>query len=70
MTSLIAARVVDGRRWALLNDTLSTYAADGAAERRTVSADELPALLRDTFGIALPHDPGLAAVYQRFAPRA
>jgi N-hydroxyarylamine O-acetyltransferase len=69
INSLIAARVVDGRRWALLNDTVSVYSPEAPPERRRVTAAELPDLLSGPFAIRLPDDaPALAGVYERFAP--
>lgn len=69
MNSLIAARVVGDRRWALMNDTVSVYSAEGYPERRQVTAAEIPELLSGPFGIRLPDDAeGLAAVCARFAP--
>lgn len=60
-TGLIAARPVEGGRWALRNRELAFHRLGAASERRTVQdVDDLRAVLRDTFGIGLPDVPQLA----------
>ncbi|HET7887279.1 MAG TPA: arylamine N-acetyltransferase [Bradyrhizobium sp.] len=55
-TRLIAERVVDGRRYRLIDRLVSTERRDGevAAERTLQNANELDEVLRDTFGITPP----------------
>ncbi|MEO6376462.1 MAG: arylamine N-acetyltransferase [Caulobacteraceae bacterium] len=61
LVRLMAARALEGRRLALLNDTLTAYHADGTVERRTVeTADALAELLTSEFGIELPEGAGEA----------
>src|SRR5262245_19745023 len=53
---LMAARPIGDRRYALLNDWLTIYGADGAVERRIArSALVLASVLRDFFDIRLPY---------------
>jgi N-hydroxyarylamine O-acetyltransferase len=52
---LTAARIVGDRRYGLLDNALSIHAPDGRTERRELQTpEELAAVLRDDFGIALP----------------
>ena len=55
INSLIAARSLEDRRLALLNNELRIYRTDGTSERRELAtAEELETVLSDAFGIALP----------------
>lgn len=68
LTTLVAARAVDGKRFALMNNQLATHHLNGPTERRTLrNAPEIAAALEDVFEIALPDDAGLAPVLKRLA---
>jgi N-hydroxyarylamine O-acetyltransferase len=57
---LIAARAAPDRRFALHNGSFTVYHQDGRREQRELrTIAELRAVLRDTFGIAVPEDAGL-----------
>jgi N-hydroxyarylamine O-acetyltransferase len=53
--NLVAARMGDGCRYALLNREFTTRYADGRVEKRDLTTpDELLAVLADTFGLRFP----------------
>ncbi|AVE04432.1 arylamine N-acetyltransferase [Pseudomonas palleroniana] len=57
---LKAARLAPGKRYTLANAHYAVHSLDGPSEKRVIdSADELLALLQETFGIHLPTDPKL-----------
>jgi N-hydroxyarylamine O-acetyltransferase len=65
---LMAARVTAEGRIGLRNNILSIHTTGEASERRVLeSGAEIRAALAGPFGIALPDDPGLKAVFERFA---
>ncbi|HYZ61700.1 MAG TPA: arylamine N-acetyltransferase [Acetobacteraceae bacterium] len=67
VTSLIAARPVADRRYALRNNKLAVHHRDGRTERRVLNtAAELRETLTDLFGIALRDNGALDAAFQRF----
>ncbi len=58
--SLMAARVIEGGRQALLNRTLTSYRAGGEPDRRILaSGGDVRAALASIFGIELPGTPDL-----------
>ena len=60
LSSLIAARPDDGRRYALHNNQLGVHHRDGHSERRTLtSVAELCAVLERDFRLKLPDGPAL-----------
>jgi arylamine N-acetyltransferase len=64
--SLVVARPVGDRIYALLNHRLSIHHADGRVERHTVEGpSEIVALLQDRFGMRLPE--GCEGVIGRLA---
>jgi N-hydroxyarylamine O-acetyltransferase len=66
--TLMAARAVPGRRFALRDNQLAVHALDGTTERRTLrSAGELRQALEETFAIRLPQAPELDATLARIA---
>jgi len=71
LNNLVAALPVPGRRYALRNDSFAVHTTGGGTERRTLtSAEEIRSVLTDVFGVSLPSDPGLDAVFGRFAAQA
>ena len=65
---LMAARVTADGRYGLRNNTLSIHRTGQASERRVLeSGAEIREALAGPFGIALPDDPALDAVFERFA---
>lgn len=68
VTSLIAARPFSGGRFALSNNQLSIHRLGGPSEQRTLHGPaELRAVLQETFGLALPDEPGLDETLTRLA---
>ncbi len=65
LSSLLAAWVGPGRRYALYNRELSVYPEAGGAEKRELTPAEVEALLHETFGLARPDGADLAAIYAR-----
>jgi N-hydroxyarylamine O-acetyltransferase len=64
--NLMAARPVDGRRYALRNAELTVHHLNGTTERRTLRTPaELRGILTGTFGISLPKSSGLDALLAR-----
>ncbi len=67
---LAAARVTADGRIGLHNNSLSIHRTGAASERRVLeSAGAIREALAGPFGIALPDDPGLDAVLERFAAK-
>jgi N-hydroxyarylamine O-acetyltransferase len=65
---LSAARVTDDGRLGLRNNLMSIHRTGAPSERRALAgADEIRAVLAGPFGIVLPDDPGLDAIFERFA---
>ncbi|HEX5421327.1 MAG TPA: arylamine N-acetyltransferase [Gammaproteobacteria bacterium] len=70
-TMLLAARALEDRRVALLNNRLTVYHSDGGVERRGLStAEALREALSDDFGIVLPVVGELDSVLIRIASGA
>ena len=66
VTSLMVARVVADRRYAMLNDELAVHPLNGPTERRVLaSASEIKGVLEETFGIAVPDDPKVGPALER-----
>jgi N-hydroxyarylamine O-acetyltransferase len=64
--NLMAARPVEGRRYALRNAEFSVHHLGGATERRTLRTPaELRELLSATFGVSLPMNAGLEPLLTR-----
>lgn len=64
--NLMAARAVEGRRFALRNAEFSVHRPDGATERRTLRTPvELHEILADSFGVNLRAQAGLEALFAR-----
>jgi N-hydroxyarylamine O-acetyltransferase len=64
--NLMAARPVEGRRYALRNAEFSVHHIDGGTERRTLrTGGELRDILAGTFGVCLPANAGLEALFAR-----
>ena len=58
VTSLMAARVLSDRRYALLNDELAIHHLNGPTERRVLSSgSEIKTVLEELFGVAVPDSP-------------
>jgi arylamine N-acetyltransferase len=53
VTRIVAQHTARDVRRTLVGDELRAIRADGSSEQRTVPEIELPAVLRDTFGVAL-----------------
>jgi N-hydroxyarylamine O-acetyltransferase len=71
LTSLMAARVVPGCRFALLNNDLAIHTPDGATERRTLeSGGAIATALEDLFGVRLPDDSRLRPALDRLTLRS
>lgn len=71
LRTVVAARPFAGGRWALRDATFTTHRTGLPSESRVVErADELRALLADTFGIALPDDDGLDAALEAAVERS
>src|SRR6185295_14972272 len=63
VNALIAARVAEDRRYALLNNELAVHHLDGRTERRMLTtAGEIREVLQGPMGIAVPAVPELDAV--------
>lgn len=61
-TMLVAARALPDRRMGLRGADFTLHHRDGRREHRTLAdAREIGTVLSEEFGIALPHDPALAA---------
>jgi len=68
LQNLMAARVTPDRRYALLNNRLTTYHRCGESEQITLtSPGDLREVLEGVLQIVLPEDPGLEAVLERFS---
>jgi N-hydroxyarylamine O-acetyltransferase len=64
--NLMAARPVEGRRYALRNGEFAVHRLDGVSERRVLRTPaELHDILTDTFGVRLPAHAGLDALFAR-----
>ena len=62
--NLMAARPIEGRRYALRNDEFAVHHLDGSTERRTLrTPGELRDVLAGPFGICLPTCTGLDALF-------
>ncbi|RWX70600.1 arylamine N-acetyltransferase [Mesorhizobium sp. M4B.F.Ca.ET.089.01.1.1] len=62
LSSVIAARALPDRRYALRNNRLSTHHLGGRTEQREIStAAELAGVLEDQLGIVIPDRPAFAA---------
>lgn len=60
ISGLSAARIADGRRYALRDADFAVHHLGGATERRRLAdRAEMKAVLTETFGLTLPDDPGL-----------
>lgn len=69
VTSLMAARVRDDRRYGLRNTELSIHHRDGLTERRTLAtAMEIRTALEELFGICVPTGEDVDAALARLAP--
>jgi len=67
LKNLMAARATPDRRYALLNNQLSTHHLRGESEQVTLtSVAELREVLADVLNIRLPEDAGLDVVLERF----
>jgi len=65
-TGLIAARALPGRRYALMNNRLSTHHLGKASERRALeTASEIASVLETLFGVTLPDPASLEAAVHR-----
>jgi N-hydroxyarylamine O-acetyltransferase len=65
VTSLMVARVLADRRYAMLNDELAVHHLNGPTERRVLSSTpEVRTVLEETFGIRVPDDPKLEPALQ------
>ena len=65
---LIAARPAAGRRYALRNNEFTIHDLHGQSERRVLrTAAEVRSVLTGPFGLTLSAEPGLDAVFERFA---
>ncbi|HSK95607.1 MAG TPA: arylamine N-acetyltransferase [Euzebyales bacterium] len=53
---VVVQRTGDAVRWSLTHTELKTVGADGSADRRNVSPDDMPNVLRTVFGIVLDAD--------------
>ena len=70
VTRLTAALPASYRRFALSNNQLSIHHAGGTDQRVLRTADELRAVLQDTFGLTLPDSPALADALERLTSEA
>jgi N-hydroxyarylamine O-acetyltransferase len=69
LTSLMAARPVPGKRYALYNNTLTVHELTGESREQTLtSAEEIRAVLESTFGLRLPADPAIQAGLLKIVP--
>jgi N-hydroxyarylamine O-acetyltransferase len=63
--NLIAARISEGRRYALRNAGLTIHTRDATEKREINSVDELKHVLENIFGIRLPQSPVLEETFER-----
>jgi N-hydroxyarylamine O-acetyltransferase len=69
VTSLMAARVQEDRRYGLRNTELSIHHRDGSSERRTLAtAAEIRLALEQLFGVCVPTGEEIDTAFARLAP--
>lgn len=71
LTTLIAARALPDRRYALHNSALTVHHLDGYTERRVLTdATDMAETLEQIFGIEMPTSPDVETIFARLAAAA